>query len=476
MKILFIYSLYNIATPEKPLRSPELIQFGISYISSYLKSHGYDTQLIVLSRLSGKRNEGIIKDHIEGFKPDIIAFTPITTEYGFIRTVARYIKKNFPKIYLLIGGFHVSINPDGVLEDFDALCIGEGEAATLELVRQLESGKNPSGILNLWIKNDGKIEKNPTRPFLEDLDSLPFPDRYMWQKWIKNGPGARHALLLGRGCPFDCTYCCNHVLKTIAPGKYTRFRSPENIVEEIKDIALNFPLNNEIYLEVESVGIDINWAMKLCNRLRDFNLAQARPYSFGVNLRITRNIDLKTLLPEFKKANIKFINIGLESGSQRVRSQSLNRHYSNTDIIEATRLAKNLGLQVCFLNMLGLPGETENDFKGTIEVNRVCQPDWTSASIFYPSPGTKIFTLCKEKGLLKGSLPTEMERSRAVMDLPGFSKKRINKHYAWFEYNVYKGHRPVCPLLIKVLKLKIESSPFLFYVYRKTKLLLGKKV
>jgi hypothetical protein len=203
--------------------------------------------------------------------------------------------------------------------------------------------------------------------------------------------------------------------------------------------------------------------------LAEFNRGRKEPLSFGVNLRVTANLDLKNLFPEFQKANFKFVNIGLESGCDRIRREILNRNYSNEEITKAVELARQHGLEVCFLNMVGLPGETENDFKETIEMNRRCQPDWTGASIFYPSPGTSLYSLCEQKGLLRGPLSTEMERSRAVIDLPGFSRKRIEKHYAWFEYNVYKGHRPVVPLLLRALRLKIETSPGLFYFYRKIK-------
>jgi len=473
MRVLFIYSQYNIASVDKPLRSPELIQFGISYLSAYLKMHGHGTELIVLGRLSGKKNKKIIDECMERFKPDIVAFTAITSEFEFIRGIVGYIRKSYPNIHLTIGGFHASLNPDGILEDFDSLCIGEGEMPMLELVQQLEANRSASSIPNFWINNKGKIEKNPTRPFLQDLDILPFPDRQIWQKWIKIGKNARHSVLLGRGCPFDCTYCCNHTLKKLALGKYTRYRSPENIVREIKEIIQRYPINNEIYLEVESIGVDKEWAVMLCEKLYELNKALEQPLSYGVNLRITPNLDIKFLFSFLKKANFKFLNIGLESGSERIRSEVLNRHYTNEHIINAVSLAKTYGLKVSFLNMVGLPGETEKDFLETIEMNRKCLPDWSGITIFYPSPGTVLHALCKNKGLLKDRQVTEIYKS-AIIDLPGFKRSRIKKQHLWFEYNVYKGHRPVTQLLLKTLRLKVETSPALLNLYRKMKRLLGR--
>ncbi len=128
MRILFIYSLYEIETLLKPLRSQEQIQFGISYISAVLKEHGHQTKLVVLSRTSGiKKNRKILCDYIEHFQPRLICFTAVSSEYEFIKNTVKYLKNHYNNIYFLIGGVHVTLNPEGVLEDgFDALCISEG--------------------------------------------------------------------------------------------------------------------------------------------------------------------------------------------------------------------------------------------------------------------------------------------------------------------------------------------------------------
>ncbi|MBN1384715.1 MAG: B12-binding domain-containing radical SAM protein [Elusimicrobia bacterium] len=469
MNILFIYSLYNIATTRKPLITPETIQFGISYISSFLKRHGHSTRLMVLSRISGKKNENMINEYIEKFKPGLICFTAVSSEYEFISNLARYIKNRFPEIYLVIGGAHVSLNPEGVLDNFDALCIGEGENPTLELVSQLGKSIRPSGIPNLWIKQGTMIEKNPPRPYLQNLDVFPFPDREMWQEWIDESPSTRYAVMLGRGCPFECTYCCNHALKKLSSGTYTRYRSPDNIVSELKELIIRFHAKKEIYLEVETIGMKKDWTLELCRKLEEFNSTLEQPLSFGANIRIMPNLDLKTIFDAFKRANFRFINIGLESGSEKIRREILNRNYSNNDIINAVKLAREYGLQVSFLNMVGLPGETMEDFEKTIEINRKCLPDWTSASIFYPYPGTDLYSLCKKQELLNKSIDNTMERGKAVLNLPGFSKKEIEKSQIWFEYNIYKGYRPSVRLLLNVFKLKMKTKPYLYYTYKKLK-------
>lgn len=455
MKTLFIYSLSYFHLGKKPVVANS-IQLGISYISSLLKKHGHQTELLVLSRFFGKKNKKLLDKYIKDFSPNLICFTTIASEYSFLAQTANYIKRLYPKIYLLAGGPHISLNPEGALADaFDALCIGEGEYPVLELVRQLESGRKPSGIQNLWIKNEKGVEKNTVRPYLEELDNLPFPDRKLWEDWVDQKK-AVYSVLLGRGCPFQCTYCCNHALENVAPGNYVRFRSAENIVAEIKEMLVTLPINNQIYLEVETVAVNKEWAIKLCSKLEDFNSTLNRPIEFGVNIRITPNVELKDLFEAMKKCNVKFINIGLESGSQRVRSKMLKRNYSNEDIFKAVTLAREYGFKVCFFNLIGIPGESVKDFQETVQVNRRCLPDWHNTSIFFPYPGTDLHRICIERGLLKEELNNNLERRQAALDLPDFPKKEINKSFVWFDYYVYKGHRPLYKILRSILIIKVK--------------------
>lgn len=361
----------------------------------------------------------------------------------------------------------MSLNPEEVLEDgFDALCIGEGEYPALELVSQMEKGREPSGIANLWIKNGYGIEKNGPRPFLQNLDDIPFPDRDMWKEWIA-GEGDHAPVLLGRGCPFECTYCCNHALKKIAEGPYVRFRSTDNILKEIKSIIARSSAIKDIYLEVETIGADKKWALDLCGKLKDLNSILKEPLSFGVNLRIAPNLDFVDLFVAFQSSNVTAVNIGVESGSERVRRDILNRRYSNKDIIDVVTLAREHNLKVNFYNLIGVPGETIDDFKETLEINRICRPDTAYAHIFFPYPGTKLHAVCKEKGLLPKTVNTRLERCAAVLDLPDFSKREIQKGFIWFDYHVYKGYRPMPVILVKVLVSKCRSNACLHSVYRK---------
>lgn len=461
MKILFVYSLNDAVNPEVPLTSPAQMQFGISYISSFLKQHGYQTRLLILSRHFGGKNIEKIHDTIQDYRPNIIGFSAVATEYAFIASLAQYIKNAWPYIFLIIGGPHASLNPEKVMADsFDAACIGEGEIPMLELVRTLEKNEQPAGISNLWLKSTAGIERNQTRPFVSELDTFPFPDRALWQEWIREAPGALYSILLGRGCPYRCTYCSNHALRKLATGPYVRFRSPDNVIREIEEIARDHPNAETIYLEVETIGANINFADELCNKLAEFNAARSVPLSFGVNLRIVQKADFEELFKMFKRGGIHFVNIGLESGSEKVRRDVLHRNYTNDDVIKVVRQARKIDIKVCFYNMIGLPDETLSDFNETVDVNRKCQPDWHFTSIFYPYPGTDLYSLCKEKRLLHDGGATDSERTKAVLDMPGFSRRQIQKSYIWFDYYVYRGFKPLYLILSKVFLSYLRTSSF----------------
>ena len=464
MDVLFVYSKKDSPFARRPLSNQQDNQLGISYISSYLQRHGHRTRLVALNRL----NRNLVHRFVRAFRPRLICFTAVATEYPFIANMARQIKKRSPATFLLGGGVHVSLNPKSCLSDsFDALCIGEGEEPVLELVEQLQKGRTPSGIRNLWIKHGRETEENPPRPFMQDLDSLPFPDREMWQEWIRY-PATCPSVLLGRGCPFDCTYCCNHALKKTASGRYVRFRSPENIVQEVAEVVRRFPLVNEVYLEVESIGVKMDWAVSVCAHLEHFNRRRREPVSFGANLRVTPNAKFEELFAAMEKANFSFLNIGVESGSERVRREILNRRYSNDDVIETVRLARKHDMKLGFYNMIGLPGETLDDFQQTVRINRLCQPDWHSAYIFFPYPGTALHSVCREKGLLKHPIDTRNERYKPVLDLPGFSRSQIQKANTWFSYYVNKGYLPLHKILYRVFVAKMLSSYHLARLYSLT--------
>ena len=227
MKVICVYSTNDFTTVEQPLPHPQTIPFGIASIASSLKDAGHFVRLLVLTPKTDLKK--IFSTHLEKQIPELFCFTAVSTQMPLIVKAVEMIKGLASSSYVVLGGAHASLNPSETIaiKGIDAICIGEGEAAVIELANQLQNSHLPGGIPNLWIKrHKDSIEKNKPAPFVEDLDKLPIIDRSFWMPWISNR-SKRHAVLVGRGCPMRCRYCSNHRLAAIASGRYVRFRSPK---------------------------------------------------------------------------------------------------------------------------------------------------------------------------------------------------------------------------------------------------------
>ena len=443
MNILFIYSIRNGILREKPLKGQEEIQLGIAQLSAVLKQEGHQTDLLVLDRKYGRKNlvRLVRKIHYGNF--GLICFSSVYSEFDYMLEVASYVKHHH-QVFTILGGSHATVSPDiSYLDTFDAICIGEGEEALVELTRGLEQEKEQdiAGIQNLWLKQGEKIFQNRSRPFIQDLDSLPMADRELFQEQVFE-PGSRLSVLLGRGCPYSCTYCCNHKIRKVAGGKYVRMRSVPKILEEIESLSLRFPSVTEYFLEVETLGANMKWLEELCTALEEFNQGRKHKLSFSANLRVNDRMDHERVFSHLARANFESIIIGLESGNERIRTEVLDRHYSNGAIRNAFHAARKHGIKVGMFNLMGLPTESYKDFQETLRLNQELQPDWHSTSIFFPYPGTRLYEMSEELGLIPGELSGKEERQRAVLDLPEFSKRQIQRQFDRFHFRVYKKSRP----------------------------------
>ncbi|MDT8325490.1 MAG: radical SAM protein, partial [Bacteroidota bacterium] len=444
------------------------LQFGISYISSVLKEAGHQTELLVLNGEQEGNAAVAVEDAIRRFFPDMVAMTCVSTQFPFIDRMARHIRRAHPDMYLVIGGPHISLSPENAAAGvYDAACIGEGEYPMLELTEQLSAGRHPSGIANMWLRGaDGTMEKNENRPFIQDLDALPQPDRGMWKPWVDTSDPYLPTVLLGRGCPHRCTYCSNHALHCLSEGRYVRFRAPERIVAEIEEVrSAADPHIHTVFLEIDTITADKDWTHRLCDALQRYNSGLQRPLRFRCNFRITRHANDDALFRALAEANIRHLNIGLEAGSERIRKEVLHRRYSNEEFRDVVALARKYDIAISLFNMIGIPGETPEDHMETVRLNREARPAEMLTSIFYPYPGTELHRVCVERELIPAQQELKSERRSAYLDLPEFPRRRVQRAYDLFEWRVSKGRLPLHVRLRKLLRRYISKSDLVNRVF-----------
>jgi anaerobic magnesium-protoporphyrin IX monomethyl ester cyclase len=398
---------------------------GLLYLSSVLRQAGHEVRLAVAAD----------EDPVtvaRAWQPAVLGYSVYTGSQAYYRDLNLRIKGTLAGVVSVFGGPHPTYFPEFVEEPgVDAVCIGEGEGAILDLVKAVEAGRPLSGIGNWWLKSDGTVERNPVRDLENDLDLLPFPDReLLFEKdsFIRQS-GIKH-FITSRGCPYDCTYCFNHALAEVYRGKGKRLRqmSVGRVIEEVQGVQARYPMQFVVFLD-DLFIVHAEWLRELAERFpREVGLP------FFCNVRA--NLVTKEKMALLKEAGCTSVGMGLETGNASLRNEILNRNLSNEQIIQASRLIHEAGIQLLTTNMLGLPGGTlQLDFE-TLALNHTCQPAYANAFLYQPYPRTELGDYARQHAYVEGSLddidPSAWERS--VLRFATLAEKRqienLNKLFA----------------------------------------------
>jgi radical SAM superfamily enzyme YgiQ (UPF0313 family) len=230
---------------------------GIQYLSSSLKKQGQNVDLIVYHKEEINFKRRLI-ERIESFKPDFIGFSAMSDDYAIVCKIAKFVK-TITNAFIVVGGIQATSCPDEVIskEFIDYIVLGEGDEAIVEL---MENPRNTK-IKNVWMKRNKKIIKNPLRPLLQNLDSLPFPDKDLFVKEAPHLNDVYHCIT-SKGCPFQCTYCFNNYMKRLYQGqKWLRKRSVDNVITELRIIKNKFKCKQILFLD-DCFTFDKKWLLE----------------------------------------------------------------------------------------------------------------------------------------------------------------------------------------------------------------------
>lgn len=406
MKVLFIYNGAE--------------NLGIEYLSSVLKSRGHKTFLLfdpaifsgdqlINSKFLSKFfsvDDKIVNQAIK-INPDIIGFSAFTGNYRWCLTLAQKLKALFPSVPIVFGGVHVTAVPERVLlNDFiDYAVIGEGEGAILDLVEYLEKGAPISRLLNtpnLCFKHKGKVHLNSPRPYIRDLDTLPFPDKNLFYEKVPL-LAEDYMIMTSRGCPYNCTYCSNNMYHNLycAEKKHVRLRSPENVIEELKKAKKEWKIRLINFAD-DVFTFSAPWLKKFIPLYKsEINL----PFFCSVHP-LTISEEIVTLL---KEGGCWLITMGVQSGSPRIREQIFNRPGSNKQITESVSLIKKAGIKISVDNIFGAPSEKEADLKQSLKLYDQLKTDRILTFWLTYYPKTRIIDYGRHYKLISGKEIEEIE-------------------------------------------------------------------
>ncbi|MBI2654887.1 radical SAM protein [Candidatus Woesearchaeota archaeon] len=331
-----------------------------------------------------------LKEDIIKFKPDMVVISTTTPTIKNDLKVCKLVKNIDPDIVTVAKGAHVTIFDEKVMEEFPHLdiCIRrESEIAAKEIVL-----KPWSDVLGLTFRKNGIVKRTPDRPFLKNLDELPFPARDLVNNKLYTRPDTgqpQTTIQSQRGCPARCIYC----LVGAVSGYNINFRSPESVVEEIEECVNKYNIR-DFYFRADTFTWDKEWTIKLCKLIVDKKM----DIGWNCNSRVS-TIDAERL-EWMKKAGCWLIGFGVETGS----NESLRKIKKGTTVEQAEvaiKLCKEYDMKSYLFFVIGLPWEKKEDVEATINFAKKLGGDFTEFNMAFPYPGTELYQIGIEQGLIR---------------------------------------------------------------------------
>ena len=373
---------------------------GLASISAVLKQGGHDVQLYHQLYMPD-RKEFIEK--VKSFSPDVIGFSMRTTAVPFVTEMAGWLKAEMPEIPVGVGGYHAILVPEECIkiDGIDMVIVGEGEYPWLDYMNDLRDGVKRTDIESIFFKTEnGEIIKNPVRPLIEDLDSLPFPDFDLFDfENLDRSKNFTAMVMLSRGCLFSCTYCGNSQFRNIYPNKqkYCRFRSPEKSIELLELLLKKYPFIKFIEFRDAIFNMYKEWFYEFMPMyIEKIHLP------FNCNLRF--DVLDEEMVKMLKDGGCYMIDIGLENGNEEFRRKYLHRNMKNDHMIQVSKWFRKYKITALTYNIVGLPYETLELSLETVKLNAKLDVDKVIPNIFYPYPMTILERTAREGGFMDDSV------------------------------------------------------------------------
>ena len=383
-----ISSVFNVMPP-----------IGVMSIASFLEERGVDVAILDCYARPLPLPELLAE--IERRSPDVVGFSCTTSSFLEGYGIAEALKERLPETRVVFGGAHACSVGVSLLDSFpaiDCLVIGEGERTFHELV---SSGfRNVETIPGVGYRRDGKGTLSSVRELIDDLDSLPFPayhrlpgfpQRYFLP--LFSYPTAPNSSIISsRGCPYQCSYCDRSVF-----NRGFRYNSPEYIVEHLKLLHRDYGIRHVFFYD-DLFSTDRERVARFC----ELKEAARLPVTYNCIARL-EHVDAG-LLALLKRSGCWQVNFGIESGDPEVIRKH-RKYYGLDEVQQKLALVRQAGMRVKGLFMVGLPGETEESIRRTIDYALELPLDEINVTKFTPFPGAPVYRTIREHGEFREEWP-----------------------------------------------------------------------
>src|SRR5690606_10269359 len=428
MDVLLTHAYFLSEDPQEREVMRPYPPLGLLYISAYLKAHDFDVAVFDSTFRHRTEFERILQQD----RPPVVGiYCNLITRPSALRlihTARRYGAR------VVVGGPEPANYPARDLAPgADVVVIGEGEATMPELLPHLiESGlQQLHGIAGIAFKQGDEIIATPPRPFIQNLDALPFPDRaaidldlYL-EAWRRHHGRGSVSLITARGCPYTCTWCSHSVF-----GYSHRPRSPQNVADEVEFILDRYRPDMLWYAD-DVFTIKPSWFRAYADELERRSIR----IPFETISREDR-ID-EEVARRLAEMGCFRLWIGSESGSQSVLDR-MKRRTNAARVPEVVQLLQRHGIEAGMFIMLGYEGETEADLRETVECLKRAMPDRLLTTLAYPIKGTPYYEEVADRVVALRSWSDGSDRDLTVA---GRRSRRYFVHANRWVVNTWALHR-----------------------------------
>ncbi len=410
-------TLVNPTYPRGAHQHPPFIPLSLGYLGAICEKNGYEVNVV---DCQGERldPEGFRKK-LREIDTEVIGITSATLTYNSALKIAKISKEVLPNCITILGGCHATFWDFNALRecpDLDIIVRKEGEITLLEILRKLEAKKNLDNIQGITFRKCNKIIRNEDRPYIENLDDLPFPAHHLFNlnSYIKVGK-LIIPLMTSRGCVYWCDFCT--AVRMF--GRKYRMRSPKNVVDEIELVHNKYDVDQFTFYD-DAFTVDQKRTEEICDEI----LRRKLDVEWDCETRV--DMVNKSLLEKMRKAGCIAVWFGVESGSQTIIDK-MHKKFKIEQTRKAFEIAHEVGLMTVASVILGFPGETEETAWETINFVKSLNPVDVGFYIATPYPGTPLYETVKDNGWLKTEDFDKYDTATPVFETPYLSSEKLKE-------------------------------------------------
>ena len=396
---------------------------GLCVLAAVARDEGYTVKILDSPALGYTYDDAF--KWISKERPDYVAIAAVTLTIHKAAKLADMLKKANKNIKIIIGGPHISstenvaIKTMNLFKSFDVGISGEAEFTLKELLPALDNEKDLKKIQGLVVRDKSKVIVTSKRPFIENLDDVPFPAWDLLPDLAKNYRPAAFSfnklpstvLVTSRGCPGGCTFCHASVFGL----KYRAF-SADYLIKMVDHLYYKYGIRDILFLD-DIFVLFKERTKKFCEHIvkNKMNLSWA----------CQSRIDLVNpeILKIMKEAGCWQISYGIESGSQKILDDTKKR-ITLDQIREAVKWTKDSGIRSKGFFMIGLPTETRQTINDTMRFMKELPLDEVEVTLFTPFPGIEEYERAQRLGNLKDNWD-QMSEYNVVFTPKGISEKEL---------------------------------------------------